>query len=83
MIAFGAATLFHTIGLFLGTLISAHFCTKTKIYVFIGLNLIGLVCYIILDIKRNIKQQKVLHDNQSVEENAFEKNDYENIEMRF
>ncbi len=83
MVAFGAATLFQTIGLFLGTLISNYFCTKTKVFVFIGLNLFGLVCFIILEIKHKIKIQNVHHDSQTVEKNAIEMNENENVQIRF
>ena len=49
--AFSAATVSQTTGLFLGSLVSAYCCVYIKSYIYIGVVLSALICYIILAVK--------------------------------
>lgn len=46
--AFSFAAVNQTIGLFLGSMFSVYFCTEVKVYIFIGIIILSLICYIIL-----------------------------------
>lgn len=72
--AFSAATLGQTIGLFLGTLFSSFFCTQVKVLFYIGLIIFGLLCYIILAIKRKIEQKDENQGESQTEDKQMENN---------
>ena len=70
--AFSFCAISQTIGLFLGSMFSAYFCTYIKVYIFIGIILTSLICYIILLIhnkkdnlveKMSLLEGKQIHDD--------------------
>jgi hypothetical protein len=86
MSAFSAATLGQTIGLFLGTLFSTFFCTKVKVLFYIGLILFGLICYMILAIKRMVEQKDEKQnqvENKKLEQNVGQEVEFEEINTYF
>jgi hypothetical protein len=55
--AFSAATVSQTTGLFMGSLVSAYSCVYIKSYIYIGVVLSGLICYVILVVKHAKRKQ--------------------------
>ena len=76
--AFSAATVSQTTGLLIGSLISAYCCVYVKSYVYIGIVLSALICYIILAVKRAKNKQEVSDKQKqaSIEEEK-EEDDYD------
>lgn len=50
---FGFANAFQTIGFFVGFLLSLFTCTSVKTYVYFGLCVLSLICYILLIFREN------------------------------
>ena len=86
--AFSAATISQTTGLFLGSLISTYCCVYTKSYIYIGIILSSLICYVILAIKHVKRNMKPFDTVSLVHEEELKKKqdevkDYDkNIEIR-
>lgn len=74
--AFSAATISQTIGLFLGSILSVYTCTNVKLYVYIGILITSLICYVILllkhtKIENSSKKTDIIVDNDFQEEERF------------
>ena len=59
--AFSAAALSQTVGFFIGSMVSTFFCTYIKAYVYAGLILSSLICFVSILIKNSLKNS----DNQN------------------
>jgi hypothetical protein len=53
--SYSAAMIFETFGIVLGSAISTYYCAKIKFYAYSLLALFSLLCFILLDIKTNIR----------------------------
>lgn len=51
--AYSALFIFETIGLVVGAIISIFFCVRVKVYIFMGLIVIGIITYSLLEGKSN------------------------------
>ena len=53
--SYSAAMIFETFGIVLGSALSTYYCVKIKFYAYSLLALFSLLCFILLDIKTNIR----------------------------
>jgi hypothetical protein len=64
---FSIASLFQTFGFFIGFLLSLLTCTKTKTFVYFGLSVLSLICYITLIVRENkLKVDEIIKEQTSI-----------------
>ena len=57
--SYSAAMIFETFGIVLGSALSTYYCVKIKFYTYSLLALFSLLCFILLDIKTNIRSNYI------------------------
>jgi hypothetical protein len=76
--AFSAATISQTTGLFLGSLMSSYFCVYIKSYVYMGIVVSSIICYVALAVKHakrsvELEKQKMVVEVDSTNELSQQK----------
>ena len=76
--AFSVSAMGFTLGLSLGSATSTYFCTNIKVYIYLMIVSLALVCYIILIFKHNIPKVQIEKKN-----NETTQTEFENYEEKF